>query len=275
MNIESALKKAKEELKFVPDRDVDAAWIVCFVTGLSRGELRFRGNEELTHEQESRLDALLARRKQREPLQYIFGTVPFYNVELKCDSRALIPRDETACMAEEAIKIIKENNFASVLDLCTGSGAIAAAIKYTCPEVSVSASDISPDALALAKENAKNLNCDIEFFQGDLFAPLKGKNFDLIISNPPYIATKDMEKLERELSFEPQCALDGGADGLDFYRDIATEAREHINKNGVLIMEIGFDEGDAIKAILARAGWGNIKCEKDYAGFDRVISCTF
>ncbi len=275
MNIESALKKAKEELKFVPDRDVDAAWIVCFVTGLSRGELRFRGNEELTHEQESRLDALLARRKQREPLQYIFGTVPFYNVELKCDSRALIPRDETACMAEEAIKIIKENNFASVLDLCTGSGAIAAAIKYTCPEVSVSASDISPDALALAKENAKKLNCSIEFFQGDLFAPLKGKKFDLIISNPPYIATKDMEKLERELSFEPQCALDGGADGLDFYRDIAIEAREHINKNGVLIMEIGFDEGDAIKAILARAGWGNIKCEKDYAGLDRVISCTF
>ena len=178
-------------------------------------------------------------------------------------------------MAEEAIKIIKENNFASVLDLCTGSGAIAAAIKYNCPEVSVSASDISPDALALAKENAKKLNCSIEFFQGDLFAPLKGKKFDLIISNPPYIATKDMEKLERELSFEPQCALDGGADGLDFYRDIAIEAREHINKNGVLIMEIGFDEGDAIKAILARAGWGNIKCEKDYAGLDRVISCTF
>ncbi len=274
MKIKEALKHAKDVLYNVPDRDVDSAWIICAVTGLSRNMLHFEGETELTEKQEQLLEAILQRRATREPLQYIFGTVPFVNIELKTDSRALIPRDETACMTENAIGIIKSKNYKTVLDLCTGSGAIALAIKKNA-DVSVVGSDISENALSLAMENVQNLGLNVEFIQSDLFENLQERKFDVIISNPPYIPTKDMEKLERELSFEPSNALDGGADGLDFYRDIALEAKEHLNNNGMLIMEIGFDEGDALKLLLARNGYTNITVTKDYAGLDRVVTCFY
>lgn len=274
MTIKDALKHGKEVLYNVPDRDVDVAWILCAVTGLSRNMLHFENKTVLTEKQERLFEAILARRAAREPLQYIFGSVPFYNIELKTDRRALIPRDETACMTETAIGIIKEKHYKTVLDLCTGSGAIGIAVKKNA-DVSVTASDISDDALSLAKENAENLNLKIEFIQSDLFENLQNRKFDVIISNPPYIPTKDMEKLEKELSFEPANALDGGADGLDFYRDIAQEAKAHLTNGGMLIMEIGFDQGDALKILLAKNGYTNITVTKDYAGLDRVATCFY
>lgn len=273
MNISDAIKYASDKLFSVPDRDVDVMWILSAVTGLSRCELRFEKDRVLTEKQENLLNAILSRRAEREPLQYIFGFVPFYNVELKCDRRALIPRDETACMAEEAVRIIKEKNYSSVLDLCTGSGAIAVAVKHNLPSIQVCASDISEDALSLAKENAQKNSVCIEFKQGDLFEPWENRKFGMIISNPPYVATKDMEKLERELFFEPACALDGGCDGLDFYRDIVLDAKEHLVCGGMLMFEIGFDQGDALRFLLAKQGFGEIKVEKDYSGLDRVVSC--
>lgn len=275
MNVNDAIKYASSVLSAVPDRDVDVSWILCAVTGLSRCELRLEKDRVLTLKQENLLKAILERRATREPLQYIFGFVPFYNVELKCDSRALIPRDETACMVEQAVNIINTKKYSSVLDLCTGSGAIAVAIKYNVPQTQVCASDISEDALSLAGENAKKNSADIEFKQGDLFEPWQTRKFDMIISNPPYVATRDMEKLEKELSFEPALALDGGCDGLDFYRDIISEAKERLNHGGMLMFEIGFDQGDALSFLLAKQGFSEIKVEKDYSGLDRVVSCIF
>lgn len=274
MTVKEALNKAKEELKNVPDRDVDASWIVCAVAGITRSELHFLSDKELSEKQILLLEKILERRKTREPLQHIFGFVPFYNIELKTDKRALIPRDETAILAELAIDFISKNQYNTVLDIGTGSGAIAITVKKNLPKVRVTASDISENALSLARENAIKNNTDIEFIKSDLFENISGK-FDAILSNPPYIPTKDIEKLERELSFEPENALDGGADGLDFYRDIILEAKEYLNKNGLLMFEIGFDQGDAVKTLLAKSGFTDAKVVKDYAGLDRIVYCFY
>ena len=274
MTVKEALNKAKEELKNVPDRDVDASWIVCAVAGITRSELHFLSDKVLSEKQILLLEKILERRKTREPLQHIFGFVPFYNIELKTDKRALIPRDETAILAELAIDFISKNQYNTALDIGTGSGAIAITVKKNLPKVRVTASDISENALSLARENAIKNNTDIEFIKSDLFENISGK-FDAILSNPPYIPTKDIEKLERELSFEPENALDGGADGLDFYRDIILEAKAHLNKNGLLMFEIGFDQGDAVKTLLAKSGFTDAKVVKDYAGLDRIVYCFY
>lgn len=270
MTVKEALQKAKEELKNVPDRDVDASWIVCAVSGLTRNQLHFDSDKILTEKQELLLDEILKRRKTREPLQHIFGFVPFYNIELKTDSRALIPRDETAILVEKALEIINKNNYKSLLDMGTGSGAIAIAIKKNASSLSVTASDISEKALSLAKENAFNNSTEISFIESDLFENI-GEKFDCILSNPPYIPTRDIEKLEKELSFEPENALDGGADGLDFYRDIILEAKDHLNKKGLLMFEIGFDQGDAVRTLLSKSGFTQSYILKDYSGLDRIV----
>ena len=269
MTVKDALKKAKEELKNVPDRDVDASWIVCAVSGLTRNQLHFDSDKVLSQRQEQILDNILTRRKTREPLQHIFGFVPFYNIELKTDKRALIPRDETAILVEKALGFINAKKYKSVLDIGTGSGAIAISIKKNA-DVSVSAVDISEDALSLAKENAKMNEAEISFIKSDLFENVSEK-FDVILSNPPSIPTKDIEKLEKELSFEPECALDGGSDGLDFYRDIITDAKDHLNKNGLLMFEIGYDQGDAVRTLLSKSGFTENFLLKDYSGLDRIV----
>lgn len=271
MTINDALKLAKETLFNVPDRDVDAIWIVCAVTGIKRNSLHFEKDRELTEKQISNLNAILERRKTREPLQYILGFVPFYNIILNTDSRALIPRDETALLVEEALIRIKRNFYKTVLDIGTGSGAIAISIKKNAPQTDVCAVDISEEALSLAKENAKENETDIEFIKSDLFENLQNRKFDCILSNPPYIPTKDMEKLEKELSFEPTNALDGGSDGLDFYRDIIEEAKEHLIKGGLLMFEIGFDQADAVRTLLSKKGFTDNYVLQDYSKLDRIV----
>ncbi len=271
MTINDALKLAKETLFNVPDRDVDAVWIVCAVTGIKRNSLHFEKDKELTEKQISNLNAILERRKTREPLQYILGFVPFYNIILNTDARALIPRDETALLVEQALTRINRNKYTSVLDIGTGSGAIAIAVKKNAPDILVTAVDISENALSLAKENAKENETDIEFIKSDLFENLQNRKFDCILSNPPYIPTKDMEKLEKELSFEPTNALDGGSDGLDFYRDIIEEAKEHLNKGGLLMFEIGFDQADAVRTLLSKKGFTDNYVLQDYSKLDRIV----
>ena len=271
MTVNDALILAKETLFNVPDRDVDAIWIVCAVTGIKRNSLHFEKEKELTEKQILNLNAILERRATREPLQYILGFVPFYNIILNTDSRALIPRDETALLVEQALEFIQKNNYKTVLDIGTGSGAIAISIKKNAPQTKVCAVDISEKAISLAKENAKENEVEIEFIKSDLFENLQNQKFDCILSNPPYIPTKDMEKLEKELSFEPKNALDGGSDGLDFYRDIIQEAKQHLNKNGLLMFEIGFDQGDAVKTLLSKSGFTDSVVLKDYSRLDRIV----
>ena len=189
---------------------------------------------------------------------------------LKVDERVLIPRPETELLVEEAVKLIDGSK--SVLDLCTGSGAIAIAVKLK-TDAKVFATDFSSDALTVAKENAQNLNAEIEFRQGDMFSALnKGEKFDVIISNPPYIKTADLSDLQAEVKFEPRLALDGGEDGLKFYRIIAENVNDFLTKNGVLIMECGDAQAESVKKLLS--GFSSVEIIKDLENKDRIIKAV-
>lgn len=192
------------------------------------------------------------RRKKGAPLQYVLGSACFYGIDFKVDGRVLIPRFDTELLVEKALSIIKEIPQANVLDLCTGSGAIAISIAKN-NHCNITATDISNEALDLAKHNAENNHAEVEFLYGDLFKPLKGRVFDVIISNPPYIPTADIQKLDSEVKeYEPIIALDGGSDGLDFYKDIISQSNNYLKENGYLILEIGIGQSEEVKKLMLK-----------------------
>ena len=216
------------------------------------------------------VNALVKERASGRPLWYCVGDTDFYGYKIKVDERVLIPRPETELLVENALGFINKDS--EVLDLCTGSGAIAIAVQKE-SGARVTASDISTEAISLATENAK-LNCaEIEFLQSDAFENLKGREFDVIISNPPYIKTGDIDGLQKEISFEPKIALDGGEDGLDFYRIIAKNAKKHLKKGGALFLEIGETQAEEVVKLLKKAE--EIKVIKDYEGKDRIIKAVY
>ena len=266
-----ALKAAEQRLKEVPDPRLDAEWLLSEVLGVSRLEMLLDKRRELTEAEAAAFEALLARREAREPLQYILGSQSFMGFSMKTDSRALIPRNDTEALCEEALKYVRPG--CRVLDLCTGPGALAAAIKKLCPGAEVVASDISEAALSLAKENAAALNADIRFMQGDLFSPVAGEKFDVIVSNPPYIPEGLRGCLQAEVEREPALALFAGDDGLDFYRRIAREAPAHLLPGGRLCIEIGDGQGDAVKALLYEE-FTDIQVLNDLNGLPRVVSAA-
>ena len=211
-------------------------------------------------------------RAKREPLQYLLGEQWFYGLPYFVDNRVLIPRQETESLCEIGIQHLKTLPAPAALDLCTGSGAIAVTLKHNCPHAAVSAADLSPDALAVAKENARRHQAEISFFQGDLLEPLNGCTFDLILSNPPYIETETCKTLQTEVLQEPRMALDGGDDGLDFYRRIAAEAHLHLNTGGMLAMEVGSTQAEAVSALLAaKNAYHNIAIFRDLYGLERIV----
>lgn len=208
-----------------------------------------------------------------EPLQYALGETEFCGVKIKCDPRALIPRGDTELLVQEAVAVAKEG--ARVLDVCTGSGAVAIAMIHEteCLYDSVTATDVDEAALSLAEENAKLTHCrsQIDFVHSDLLASVEGV-FDVITANPPYIPTAEIDKLDENVRREPRIALDGGADGLDFYRRLAVEIPPHLAKGGVLLLEIGADQAAAVTALFASLG--TIEVIKDVEGHDRVVKVT-
>ena len=186
---------------------------------------------------------------------------------MKTDGRALIPRPETELLAENALKYLDGGK--SALDLCTGSGAIAIVLKKK-SGAEVTATDVSGDALALAAENAANNGAAIEFIKSDMFAELGDRRFDVIVSNPPYVASDEIETLQREVrDFEPRIALDGGRDGLDYYRIIAKEAKSHLKDGGILLLECGENQADAVIELLY--GYKNAEKIKDLENIDRIV----
>jgi len=196
-------------------------------------------------------------------------------LEFKSDRRALIPRPETEILAEAGIAALKRSgqDRPRVLDLGTGSGCIAVSIAKYLPGAEVYAGDISHAALRLAGENAVLNSVNIKFLQGDLFGCLEGigGKFDLIISNPPYISSMEMGRLDRELSFEPEIALNAGADGLDFYRRIIAPAPEYLNNNGMLMLEVGYNQSAQVKKMFERKYFKELSYIKDYNNIERVV----
>lgn len=242
----------------------DARWML-----VDAGVTRL--DEPLEPALNSKLDAWLARREAGEPLAYITGVAAFYGLELRVNPHVLIPRQDTEVLCEAAIAHVRPG--ARVLDLCTGSGALAIAIKIRCPQALVTATDISPDALAVARANAKRLGADVDFCCGDLFGAVSGERFDVILSNPPYINDLDMRSLQREVTHEPQLALRGGEDGLDFYRRIAASLPAALTPTGVALLEVGYDQAQAVSGLLRQAlPDGIVAITKDLSGIDRVVS---
>lgn len=203
------------------------------------------------------------------PLQYAIGKWNFYGLDLLVDKRALIPRYETEILVD---LIINDNsNNKKILDIGTGSGAISLALSKNLKDSKVIGVDISKNAIDLANENKIKLNINnVEFKESDIFSNIKEK-FDIIVSNPPYINKKDFEKLDNKLYYEPQNALYGGEDGLYFYKKIIKNAKNFLNKNGKIYLEIGYDQKDSISNLLEEYGYKQIKSYKDFNDFDRII----
>lgn len=234
----------------VPDAAYDAAELLSRVMGESSLMLRAEAGRAVSSEQRAAYDALIARRAAREPLQYITGEAPFMGLTLGTAPGVLIPRFDTEALCQQALDRLRGGE--RVLDLCTGSGALAVALAALRPGIRVAAGDISPLAAALARENAARCGVSVDVRLGDLFAPFRGETFDMIVSNPPYIPAGQLAGLQEEVRREPALALDGGADGLDFYRRIIAEAPRYLAPGGWLLLEFGSDQAADVKALMAR-----------------------
>ena len=271
MTVREALRKSADRLAQagVPDARLDAEYLLAELLHTDRLHLIADSGASLSDAHLNAYEQWLARRERREPLQYILGTQPFMGCMLAVSPAALIPRADTECLCEAALAVLKPGM--RVLDLCTGTGALAIALKKHCPGAEVCASDLSEDALALAGENADRNGTDVRFFAGDLFTPLHGERFDLIVSNPPYIPRGELPGLQAEVRFEPDMALDGGEDGLDFYRRIAAETPGYLNPGGWLMLEIGSTQAQDVSRLLQEHGFSEIKILPDLAGLDRVV----
>ncbi|MBQ4089842.1 MAG: peptide chain release factor N(5)-glutamine methyltransferase [Clostridia bacterium] len=265
LNIRDFLKKAQEALSFSPDADIEAVWLVEECLSLPRSRVRTNLLRQLTEAEEASLTDALTKRVSGMPIQYIFRRAPFMGYEFYVDERVLIPRMDTENLCDAAYNYISRKRGAKVLDLCAGSGAIGISLKKMCPHISLTLSDISPDAGEVQKINAAGLT-DVEILTGDMFDTVAGRKFDLIVCNPPYIPSRDIPGLQAEVLREPSLALDGGDDGLDFYRQLAENHRLYLNEGGRIYMEIGYDQAEAVCALFEGAS-----VIKDLNGLDRIV----
>lgn len=260
----------------IPDAEREAALLFTFATGIDRVSL-YRDNPAVTEGAQKRLTEMITRRARREPIQYIIGHVEFFGLRIHVGPGVLIPRPETELLVEESLRQISVKKSGEktlcVLDLCTGSGCIALAMAKKLPSARVVGVDSSPDALNYARENAlKNGIGNITFLEGPLFEPVKGMTFDAILSNPPYIKGADMEALAPEIrDWEPGGALDGGTDGLHFYRLILKDAGSYLKPGGFIALETGAGQSESVALIARENELSPIKTIKDYAGIERVI----
>lgn len=270
MTIREALRLAAARLEQagVPDADVDAAYLLASVLKEDTLAMRINGHRELAASQRAAFDALCDRRTAREPLQYILGETEFMGLTFHVEPGVLIPRADTEILVEKALAWMKPG--ARVLDIGTGSGAIAVSLAKLGRQAQVTAVDVSDRALEIARQNAKRNGAAVEFVKSDCFSALKGRKYDMIVSNPPYISEDEMRGLMPEVTREPELALFGGADGLDFYRRISREAPEYLNEGGCLLFEIGWLQKDAVSA-LVKAHIGEPFALRDYGQNWRVV----
>lgn len=263
MKLSELRLKTKELLKQNGKDIKDADFIISEVLGVSITNLFV--DRELTCNQQDTIMNCVQERLQGKPITKIFNKAYFYGMEFVIDENVLSPRPETELIVDTALEYLQDKEL-KVLDLCTGSGAIACAIKKN-SNAKVYASDVSDKALKVANKNANNLNLSIDFIQSDMFANIND-TFDVIVSNPPYIETDVCKTLDEEvLNYDPMLALDGGEDGLDFYRTIKDNLN-HLKTNGVLIMEIGYNQGESLKNLFKEC---NVEILKDYNNLERVV----
>ena len=269
--------KEQLELSGVPDADLDAWYLLEFVTGISKA--RYYGNPEAGMEEEEvlRYRDVIRQRAERIPLQHITGEQEFMGFSFQVNEHVLIPRQDTETLVEEAFGVLKPKM--EILDLCTGSGCILLSLlklgeKRGIAGLKGTGADISREALKVAEENGRRLEIpedQLAWVRGDLFEKLEG-SFDLLVSNPPYIPSGELSGLQEEVRLhDPALALDGHEDGLYFYRRIAAEAGKYLRDGAYLMLEIGWDQGEAVSTLLEVAGYREVEVKKDLSGNDRVV----
>lgn len=254
------------------EAESDSRLIFEYIAGIDRVKLTLEGDRELEPGVEEKLKAALAKRLTHMPVQYITGYQNFMGLEFMVSKDVLIPRMDTETLVEEVLRLGLSN--VRVLDICTGSGCILLSIlKYVYGSSGVGV-DISDDALGVAKANSEALGIDATFIKSDMFENIpKDERFDIVVSNPPYIRSDVIGTLMSEVKdYEPLLALDGSEDGLKFYRIIADRAPEYLNNGGMLFLEIGYDQGAEVSALLSAAGFMDVEVIKDLSGLDRVVS---
>lgn len=266
--IKSALTDAKARLSVSSTTDgLDAQVLLCEVLNVNRAYLLAHPERELTPSETARYEAFISRREQGEPVAYILGYRGFYDREFKVTPDVLIPRPETELLLEGALAFAQGHQITTAVDVGTGSGALVVTFAALVPSIEVHAVDVSAGALAVAQDNAAVHGVEITFWQGDLLTPLieNGVKVDLIMANLPYIASDEVPTLEVS-RYEPTLALDGGADGLALIRRLLAQAPQVMRPGGLMLLEIGADQGTAMHELVP-----NATIVQDYAGFDRIV----
>ena len=283
MDIHNIRKVGKDKLEkyCVDDAIYKVDMLLGYLLKMSKIELMINETKEVGQDIITNFEKYIDEIIAGKPIQYIIGFQEFMRLRFEVNEDVLIPQPDTEILVEELINKVKEinnyeNNKIKILDLCTGSGAIAISIEHYLENANLNiyASDISNGALEVAKKNAKmiNKNTKINFVLSDMFEYIKENNFDFIISNPPYISTDTIKTLSKEVQREPHIALDGGKDGLEFYRIIASKAYKFLKKNGCILIEIGYDQKNKVLDLFNNSSkYYNIKCLQDLSGNDRVI----
>ena len=271
MTLREALALGKDLLKKanIEEYETDAWLLLEGATKYTKTDLFLRGNDSLLEEQEMLYKEYLEKRQMRIPVQHILGVQCFCGLDFIVTPDVLCPRFDTEVLIEEALKHIRPGS--SILDMCTGSGCIILTLLHFTKNCTGTGADLSEKALAVARQNAEKLKKECKFIHSDLFEHIDGK-YDVIISNPPYIATKEIEALEPEVRVhEPMMALDGKEDGLFFYRKIVSASIDYLNPEGWLMFEIGYDQGEAVSEMMKSSGYTEVRVVKDLAGLDRVV----
>lgn len=267
-------KKILEEQN-IGDASVDAWILLEYITEISRAMYYVNPKQKITTEQKEQYESFIEQRAKRIPLQHLTGTQEFMGLAFEVNENVLIPRQDTEILVETVLEELEPNM--RVLDICTGSGCILISLLKMMQDdkgqdmIKGIGVDISEKALEVAEKNAHKHNVEAVFMQSDLFEKVEGI-YDVIVSNPPYIKTEEIEKLEDEVKLhDPMLALDGKEDGLYFYRKIIKESKKYLKKNGKLYFEIGHTQGQEVKILMEEAGFSNVKIKKDLAGLDRVV----
>ncbi|MDD7051440.1 MAG: peptide chain release factor N(5)-glutamine methyltransferase [Lachnospiraceae bacterium] len=282
MEYKEAYRWGAEELSQagIEESRLDARLLLEYVCHTDRNTLLAHGDRRVEQEEQKRFEELIARRKARVPLQQLTGVQEFMGLEFQVDEHVLIPRQDTECLVEEVMRFSQDGN--RILDMCTGSGCILLSLLHYSNACKGVGADISPEALRVAHSNACRIEKlerpvpwekdTVRFVESDLFSRIPDEKFDLIVSNPPYIASSVIPTLMEEVkNHEPLLALDGKEDGLFFYGRIIEESRAFLAKEGRLFFEIGFDQGEAVSNLMKKAGFDEVTVVKDLAGLDRVV----
>ena len=271
---EQLLRDAVERLKKagVDTPVLDAEVLFSKTTCRSRTVLLAHPEFQPSSDEADQFDQWVARRESREPLAYIIGEREFYGISFQVTPAVLIPRQETETLVDTAVELLKDKTNPLVADIGLGSGAVAVSIARAVPHAVVYGAEASDEALGIAERNARHAGVRVTFLKGDLLAPLAGERFDLIVSNPPYIPTAEIDALPPEISkYEPRQALDGGPDGLDYYRCLASESPAYLNCAGILAVEVGFGQGDAVSRLFEDSNFIGIRTEEDLMHIKRVV----